>query len=138
MPLRLTRGDSPLPGRVGKSQIFHQFQSPRSHPDREHRRPSLLTHSVLPAPTHFRFRGVSECLEDLVAPHPAPLLNVRLGMWITFFHQPIFDTPQLAQFMRRTIKYKALNEARVFFSEDNVLVDFSPPTQTFDIIGYSC
>ena len=36
--------------------------------------------------------------------------------------------------MRRTIKFKALNEARVFFSKDNVLVKFSPLTQTFDII----
>jgi hypothetical protein len=56
---------------------------------------------------------------------------VFLGtVWITFFHQLIFDTPRLAQFMRRTIKFKGLNEARVLFNKDNVLVDFFPLTQT--------
>jgi hypothetical protein len=73
-----------------------------------------------------------------VARIDAPLLGT---VWITFFHQLTFDTPRLAQFMRRTIKFKALNEARVFFNEDSVLVGFFPPTQTFDtvlILIFSC
>ena len=35
--------------------------------------------------------------------------------YITFFHQLIFDIPQLARFMRRTTRLQALNEAHVDF-----------------------
>ena len=44
-----------------------KFQSPQSRPDRESRRPPPLTRSFLPALTYFRFKGVSEYLEDFVA-----------------------------------------------------------------------
>jgi hypothetical protein len=65
-----------------------------------------------------------------VARIDAPLLGT---VWITFFHRLIFDTPRLAQFMTRTTKFKALNEARAFFNKDNVLVEVFPQTQTSDI-----
>ena len=108
-----------------------EFQSPQPRPDLGRRRPSLPTQFVLRALTHLRFRGVNEYLEDLVARIDAPVLGT---VWITFFHQLIFDTPRLAQFMRCTIKFKALNEARVFFNKDHVLIEFFPPTQTSDIV----
>ena len=43
----------------------------------------------------------------------APLLK-KLEM--TFFHQLIFDIPQLTQFIRRTPEFKAHNNLRVLFS----------------------
>ena len=76
-----------------------EFESPRSRPNRESRRPPPPTRSVLPALTRFWFRGASEYLEDLLTRIDAPLLQ---GLFIGFFHQPIFDTPQLAQFISRT------------------------------------
>ena len=37
---------------------------------------------------------------------------------ITFFHQLIFETPQLVQFMGRTTRFQALVEAHVVFDWD--------------------
>jgi hypothetical protein len=63
------------------------------------------------------FYGVSEYLDDLVARIDAPLLN---KFEINFLHQLIFDSPQLIQFIRRTPKFKACDEARVEFSDSRV------------------
>jgi hypothetical protein len=45
---------------------------------------------------------------------------------ITFFNQIDFDTPQLVQFISRTPKLKALEEARLAFGFDVAGVNFSP------------
>jgi hypothetical protein len=99
------------------------FESPLSHPDRETRRPPPPIHIVLPALTRFHFQGVSEYLEDVVARIDAPLLG---SMWITFFHQLIFDIPQLAQFMRRTTGLQAPNEAHMDFNSFSVQIGSVP------------
>ena len=99
------------------------FESPRSHPDREIRRPPPPIHIVLPALTCLYFQGVSEYLEDVVARIDAPLLD---SIWITFFHQLIFDIPQLAQFMRRTTRLQAPNEAHVDFNDYSVQIGSRP------------
>jgi hypothetical protein len=62
---------------------------------------------------------VSEYLEDLMARIEAPLLD---ELAINFFHQLIFNTPQVTQFIRRTPKFKALDEARVYFYDGNVWI----------------
>jgi hypothetical protein len=105
-----------------------EFQSPRSRPHRESRRPPPPTRIVLPALTHFEFHGASEYLEGLVARTDAPLLD---SICITFFHQLIFDIPQLAQFMRRTMtRFQAINEPHVSFDDYGVRIESLPPTQT--------
>ena len=96
-------------------------------PDLEHQH-SLPTRTFLPALIHFEFRGVSSYLENLVARIDAPLLN----SFITFLFRLIFDVPQLAQFMKRTTKFQALNEAHVDIDDYASRVDSFPPTQTFD------
>ena len=101
------------------------FHSHLSRPDRTRRRPPPPIRTVLPALTHFEFTGVSEYLEDLVALIDAPLLDF---MWIFFFHQLIFDNPQLAQFMRRTTIFHAVSEAHVGLDDSGVRVGYSPPT----------
>ncbi len=93
------------------------FEYPLSRPKRESRRPPPLTRSVLPALTIFRFQGSSEYLEDLVARIDTPLLD---GLEIAFFHQLIFDTPQLTQFISRTPNLKTHGEACVVFFQDYV------------------
>jgi hypothetical protein len=105
------------------------FESPRSRPDRERRRPPPPTRTTLPALTHFEFHGVSEYLEDLVARIDAPLLD---SVSITFFHQLIFEVPHLAQFTRRTTGLEVLNEAHVDFDYDGVQVESLPPRPTYD------
>jgi hypothetical protein len=92
------------------------FESPRSPPDR---RPPLQTRVLLPVLTFLQFKGAGEYLEDLVARIDAPLLNQLI---ITFFHQLISDSPRLTQFMSRTPKFKAHNEALVVFSSYDVSV----------------
>ena len=94
------------------------FDRPESPPNQERRR---LPCTVLPALTSFTFRGASEYTEVLVARVDAPLLGY---ISMSFFYQPIFDTPQLAQFMRRATGLKALNEACVDFRPYEVGVEF--------------
>ena len=100
-----------------------EFESPRSRPDRRSRRPPP-TRTLLPVLTLLYFKGASEYLEDLVARINVPQLN---KLTITFFHQLIFDCPQLTQFISRAPKLKAHSEleAGVEFSNSNVTV--TPP-----------
>src|SRR5713226_7150521 len=98
-------------------EFWLAFGSPLSRPKRESRRPPPLTRSILPALTIFHFKGASEYLEDLVARINTPLLA---NLEITFFHQLIFDTPQLTQFISRTPNLETRGEARVVFSGNRV------------------
>ena len=95
------------------------FKSPRSHPDWPNRRPPPQTRTLLPFLTLLRFSGVSEYLEDFVARVDAPLLD---KLHITFFHQPIFNTAQLTQFISRTPKFETHDEIHVGFSDWRVSV----------------
>ena len=92
-----------------------RFKSPQSRPDRRLLR--LPTRIVLPALTELWFNGVSEYLEDLVVRIDAPLLD---KLTITFFHQLLFDTPRLSQFIARTPNFKTHDEARVLFHDGEV------------------
>ena len=96
--------------------LYIGFESPQSRPDR---RPHTHARTHLPVLTTLIFNGVSEYLEDLVARIDAPLL---LKLSITFFHQLLFDNPQLTRFIRRTPKFKAHTEAHVGFSNFHVTV----------------
>ena len=74
------------------------FGSPLSRPNMESRLPLSPIRTVLPALTRFKFQGVSEYLEVLVAQIDAPLLE---SIYCAFFHQLTLDIPQLTQFMER-------------------------------------
>jgi hypothetical protein len=83
------------------------------------------------------FKGVSEYLEDLVARIDVPLLR---SLDITFFHQLIFGTPQIVQFISRIPSLKAPDQARLTFYDGAVRVRI--PSQTFGYgdlnVGISC
>ena len=96
-----------------------KFQSPQSRPERGSRRPPPLTCSVLPALAYLRFKGVSDYLEDFVARIDAPMLD---HLDITFFHQLIFDTPKIPQFISRTPNLKSHDEACVIVSDSGVRI----------------
>ena len=87
------------------------FGSPQPYPDKNSLPPQ--TRTLLPVLTRLCFRGGSEYFEDLVARIDAPLLDFLDTM---FFHQLIFDVPQLTQFMSRTPGLKAHDETRLIFS----------------------
>jgi hypothetical protein len=101
-----------------------EFEDPHFLPDRRHPTPT-----VLPALTHFQFKGKSEYLEVLVAGIDAPLLDT---ICITFSHELTFDIPEFSRFMRRTTKFQALDEAHIEFGYYDALVKSLPLTQTFD------
>jgi hypothetical protein len=82
------------------------------------------------------FEGVGEYLEDLVARIDAPLLNY---ISIEFFGEPMFDTAQLVQLIRRTPKFNAFKEARVIFFNSKVEVTISNPLSNQSImLGIEC
>ena len=89
-----------------------QFKSPQSFPDRESRPP--LKRSILPALFQFRFKGVTEYLEDLVTGIDTPQLNL---LSINFFNQIDFVCPRLARFINRTPTLEARDEAHVQFDD---------------------
>ena len=119
--------------------LIVEFKSPQSRPDPEHRRPPPLIPTVLPALTYFKFKGVSEYLEDFVARIDVPLLHT---LAITLFHQLIFETPHISQFFSRTVKSEALDDARIVFEERAVHVSLPltsgiSPDSTLSL-GISC
>ena len=69
----------------------------------------------------MKFKETNEYLKDIVAQVDVPLLE---KLSITFFHQVVFDTRQLAQFIGRAPKLEGRNGARVVFSEHTVRVTF--------------
>jgi hypothetical protein len=101
--------------------LFIKFLSPQSRPDQESRRPPPQTRILLPVLATLEFDGVCEYLEDLVARIDSPLLD---NFRIYFFEQLIFDTPQLSQFISRTPKFKAPDEACVAFTHWDVSITF--------------
>ena len=102
------------------------FEFPQSYPDQRSRPPLPPTRTLLPALTSLCFDGVADYLEDLVARIDAPLLK---NLLIVLFHQIVFDTPQLTQFISRAPTFKIQDQARMVFSSD---VSVTLP-QTFDI-----
>ena len=101
------------------AELDLSFISPPSCPNRESRWRPLPRRSVLPALRHLGFVGVSEYLEDLVAQIDSPLLD---SLQIKFFHQLIFDTPQLTQFISRTPELNACKKARIDISHSGASV----------------
>jgi hypothetical protein len=106
------------------------FVSPRSRPARKSRR-SPPTRALLPVLNYLLFKGVSEYFDDLVARIDAPLLE---ALNITFFHKLIFDTPQLAQLIGRTPKFKVLKQARVFFYGWSASITLQPTSGSGNLV----
>jgi hypothetical protein len=114
-----------------------RFQPPLSPPDPATRRPHPPTRSVLPVLTYFYFKGGGEYLHDLVAHIDAPRLN---QLYIIFFNQIVFDTPQLIQFISHAPRLKAPEKAHVAFGGHAATVKLSSLTSGDDIllVGISC
>jgi hypothetical protein len=70
-----------------------------------------------------------------VARIDGPLLD---DLEITLFHQLVFDTPQLTQFISRTPNINAYNRARVVFSELEVRITLSQASDETLKLGILC
>ena len=103
------------------SDITIHFQPATPRPDRIYLPP--VTRTILPALTHFEFRGASEYLEDLVSRIDTPQLD-----WthIFYLNQLVdFRVPQLAKFVDRTVgpQLTPLMYAQVTFCGNMVTFD---------------
>jgi hypothetical protein len=107
--------------------LYLGFQSPRSFPDSETRRRPPPKSSILPSLDKFRFKGVTEYLEDLVTSIDTPLLD---DMDITLFNQIDFDCPRLARFINRTSTLRA-DEAHVKFDDSTARVRLRSSTSGY-------
>ncbi len=94
------------------------FKSPQSSPDQEsrHHASPPPNCSVLPTLVALWFKGVNEYLEDLLARIDVPRLH---RLWIVFFNDIFFDTPQFIRFIGRTLTFKPPNEAHLVFISSN-------------------
>jgi hypothetical protein len=101
------------------------FRLATSRPDRIHT-PPVLTRGVLPALTHFRFKGASEYLEDLVTRIDGPRLNQIV---ITYLNQVVdFQVVQFSNFIDRTVgpEITLFRHARFSFSDRTVAFTMYP------------
>jgi hypothetical protein len=100
------------------------FRSANSRPDRIH--PPLITRTVLPGLTYFRFKGASEYLEDLVARIDCPQLNQTV---IAYLNQVVdFQVVQFSNFINRTVgpEINLFKHARLSFSYGTVAFTMYP------------
>jgi hypothetical protein len=111
-------------------KLYLEFESPRSRPNSESRRLPPPTRSVLPFLNKLYFTGVSEYLEDLVARIDTPLLDC---LEIALFHQLIFYTPRLIQFVSRTPTLGVHDQARVDFSDLYIKVTFAKTSSSYHL-----
>ena len=110
------------------------FGSPHSRPSRASQRPPPMIRTTLPALTRFRFKGVSEYVEDFVARIDAPLL---CNIYISFFNQLVFDIPQFSHIINRVESFNRLN-ATISFSSNGASVELSSETHDRLLLEISC
>jgi hypothetical protein len=106
-------------------ELYFQFHSPQSCPDRR-QRPPPPTRSVLPALTRFSFKGVNEYLEEFLARIDTPALY-RLST--TFFNDIEFDIPSLIKFTTST--FEAPKDVHVVFDSRTAWVTLQRQASLF-------
>jgi hypothetical protein len=85
------------------------------------------TRIILPALTHFSWKGTSGYLNDLLALIDAPQLY---SMTMTFDLMSIRDAPEIALFIGRTERFKEPNRANMTFLARSAVLIFPLRTQT--------
>jgi len=99
-----------------------EFKTPSPPPDPASRRVTPSIRSLLPALKYFRFKGIGEYIEDIVAQIDTPLLS---NLSAIIFNQVIFAIPRLSRFIHRTETLLSLNQVELSFDSRNVLIKFS-------------
>jgi hypothetical protein len=86
--------------------------------------PSPGDRVVLPALTHFKYRGTSKYLDSLVARIDAPRL---WDIDITFFNQPTLDALQLGLFINCIEVWRSTLRTNIVSSGDTISITFTQP-----------
>jgi len=92
---------STMPSLESLSIGFQSPESPHNWPDQPNQR---LTCVVLPSLTDFQVQIISKYIKDFVSWINVPLLDM---VNINFFDEPMFNIPQLHNFLARIEKFKA-------------------------------
>ena len=121
-----------ISGLTNLESLHLHFRYPRPRPALETRLSRPLTRSILPSLTKIRFKGTSEYLEKIFARIDAPRLK---KLYITFFNQLIFDTPQLFQFVGRIPTLRALKKGHIRFDSKAIIVEFPSQTSDYDVLS---
>ena len=108
------------------------FRCPRPRPALGNRHPHPRTRSILPNLTYFDFSGISEYLEEILARIDAPRLY---DLFITFFNQLIFNTPQLFQLISRTPTLRTPKRGYITFGSDTIRVRFPLQTSEYGVLS---
>ena len=114
--------------------IEYRLATPR--PNRTRTVPPVRR-TVLPALTHFRFKGASEYLEDLVAQIDSPQLD---KISVAFLNQLVdFQVGQLSKFIDRSVglKLTLFKHADVAFDSDYVHMTYGRASQSLWRLGPS-
>jgi hypothetical protein len=114
-------------------RVHLAFRSPRSRPDQASQRAPLQTCIFLPALLTFRFKGVSEYLEVLLARINAPQLRQAD---ITFFNQLAFDISQFPRFIVGTECFGVSNRAEIIINQLSVEITYIN-MKTVDYTGFT-
>ena len=101
---------SMMPNLESLSIGFWSPQSLYNQPDQPNQPLSPPKCVVLPSLMTFHFQVTSEYLKDFVSWIDVPLLD---KVDIAFFDQPVFNTPQLHNFLTRIEKFKAHSQGGV-------------------------
>jgi len=120
---------------TGLGELTIKFKTPRPRPEPSSRRLLPRTRFILPALTYLIFKGVSEYLEDLIARIDTPTLG---HLDAVFFHQLIFDIPQLSQFSLRTNRFMSPNRVEFFLHAHSVQVNFCHHSTTYLSLRIPC
>jgi hypothetical protein len=102
--------------------LFLDFYPPNSHPDQDSQRPPAPTRTVLPALTNLCLKGHGEYLENFVACIDTPRLH---SLYMTFYDQVEFDTPQLGKFISRTPMSNGFEQGCFAFEDYESMVNLS-------------
>jgi hypothetical protein len=98
---------------------FHFF---RLRSGQASRRQPPLTRTVFPALSKILFKGVTECLDQILAHIGAPLLRY---VYIEFLDPPIFDISRVAQCIGRTETFEAFDQVYMYFHNFHFIVVLS-------------
>ncbi|KAH9018085.1 hypothetical protein EDB84DRAFT_662308 [Lactarius hengduanensis] len=113
-----------LSGVTQLQSLSLHFHFPVFHPSLIAVPPLSGERLVLPALTHFKFRGTSDYLNGFVAGIDAPHLA---DIEITFSHWPTIDVSPLRQFIDRIEMQKCPRRADVLFSECAISMSLTRP-----------
>ena len=111
-----------LSGMIRLRSLSLHFLS--STPDYHAPPPPSRERVVLPALTRFKFLGITEYLEDLVARIDTP----RLGLIeVTFFNKSNFDLSELREFTHRIGTHKSHRRADILSSKRTISISLTRP-----------